>query len=96
LEIDANEIEVVRPFRLKESALRPSQLVFQMKLGSSANSLETDSRSHCKRGHFISSTRGVIDRLKAATIELALIAMLIVGFIMAALCALDLVDMLKL
>ena len=48
-----------------------------------------------KRGYFISSPRGVIDRLKAAAIEFAQIAILIAGFIMATLCALDLLDMLK-
>ena len=48
-----------------------------------------------KRGYFISSRRSVIDRLKAATIEFAQIAILIAGFIVAMLCALDLSDMLK-
>jgi hypothetical protein len=48
-----------------------------------------------RRGYFISSMRGVIDRLKAAAIEFAQIAILIAGFIVAALCALDLSDMLK-
>jgi hypothetical protein len=37
----------------------------------------------------------VIDRLKAAAIEFAQIAILIAGFIMATLCALDLLDMPK-
>jgi hypothetical protein len=48
-----------------------------------------------KRGYFISSLRGLIGRLKAAAIEFAQIAILIAGFIVAALCALDLLDLLK-
>jgi hypothetical protein len=48
-----------------------------------------------KRGYFISSPRSVIDRLKAAAIQFAQIAILIAGFIVAALCALDLSDMLR-
>jgi hypothetical protein len=94
LEIDANEIEVARPFRLKEHTLRPPQLCFRMmKLGSSAKSLEPDARPYRKRGYFVSSPRSVIDRLKAAAIEFALIAILIAGFIiMAALVAVDVLD----
>jgi hypothetical protein len=48
-----------------------------------------------KRGYLILSLRGVIDRLKAAAVESAQIAILTAGFIVAALCALDLSDMLK-
>jgi hypothetical protein len=43
-----------------------------------------------KRGYFVRSRRSVLDRLKAATIEFASIAILIVGLIMAALFAVDL------
>jgi hypothetical protein len=48
-----------------------------------------------QEGYFVSSPRSVIDRLKAAAIEFALIAILIAGFIIAVLCALDLLDMLR-
>ena len=71
--------------------------------GSSAKSLEPDTglfrkrgyRSYRKRGCFVSSPRSVLDRLKAALIEFASIAILVAGFVMAALFALDLMDMLK-
>jgi len=45
------------------------------------------------RGYFVGSPRSVLDRLKAAAIEFALIAILIAGLIMAALFAVDLLDM---
>jgi hypothetical protein len=64
--------------------------------GSSAKSLESGTRALiAKPSHFVSSPRGVIDRLKAAAIEIAKIAVLIAGFIIAVLCALDLSDMLR-
>jgi hypothetical protein len=47
------------------------------------------------RAYVIWSLRGVIDQLKAAATEFAQIAILIAGFIIAALCALDLSDLLK-
>ena len=46
-----------------------------------------------RRGYFTRSPRDLLDRLKAAAIEFASIAILIVGFIMAALFAVDLLDM---
>jgi hypothetical protein len=64
-------------------------------LGSPTKTLEPDPRRYRKRGYFVSSRRRLIDRLKAAAIEFALIAMLIAGFIVAALFALDLMDMLS-
>jgi hypothetical protein len=45
-----------------------------------------------RRGYFTSAPRGVLDRLKAAAIEFASIAMLMAGFIMVALFAVDLLD----
>jgi hypothetical protein len=57
--------------------------------------LEPDARPYRKRGYFVSSPRSVIDRLKAAAIRFAWIAVLIAGFIMAVLGALDLMDMLR-
>jgi hypothetical protein len=60
---------------------------------SSGKSLESDARPYRKGGHFVSSPLGVIDRLKAAAIEFASIGILISGFIIAALCAVDLMDM---
>jgi hypothetical protein len=59
---------------------------------SSGKSLESDA-PYRKRGHFVSSPLGVIDRMKAAAIEFASIGILISGFIIAALCAVDLMDM---
>jgi hypothetical protein len=64
-------------------------------LDSSRNSLESDARRYRRRGYYVRSRRGVLDRLKAAAIQLALIAIVIAGFIMAALFALDLLDMLR-
>jgi hypothetical protein len=59
-------------------------------LGSSRNPLEPDARPYRKRGYFSRSSRGVLDRLKAAAIEIALIAILLAGFIiMAALIAVE-------
>ena len=55
--------------------------------------LDPDTRLYRKSGYFVRSRRGVLDRLKAAAIKFALIAILIAGFIIAALCALDLLDM---
>jgi hypothetical protein len=55
--------------------------------------LESDARPYRKGGHFVSSPLGVIDRLKAAAIEFASLGILISGFIIAALCAVDLMDM---
>ena len=60
---------------------------------SSGKSLEFNARPYRKGGHFVSSLLGVIDRLKAAAIEFASIGILISGFIIAALCAVDLMDM---
>lgn len=48
-----------------------------------------------KRGYFIWSPGSVTDRLKAAAIEFAQIAILIAGLIIAVLCASDLSGMLK-
>ena len=60
---------------------------------SSGKSLRSDARPYRKGGHFVSSPLGVIDRLKPAAIEFASIGILISGFIIAALCAVDLMDM---
>jgi hypothetical protein len=60
---------------------------------SSGKFLEPDARSYRKRHYFVRSPPGVIDRLKAAAIEFASIAILISMFIIAALCAVDLMDM---
>jgi hypothetical protein len=43
-----------------------------------------------KRDYFVRSRSSVLTRLKAAAIEFASIAILIVGFIIAALCFVDL------
>jgi Flp pilus assembly pilin Flp len=64
-------------------------------LGPSRPSFDTDARPYRRRGYFLRSLRRTIDRLKAAVIEFALIAILIAGFIVAALFALDLSDMLR-
>jgi hypothetical protein len=45
--------------------------------------------------NFVSSLRSVIDRLKTTAIGFAWTAILIAGSIMAVLCALDLMDMLR-
>jgi hypothetical protein len=45
------------------------------------------------RSYFTRSPRSVLGRLKAFAIEFALIAILIAGLIMAALFAIDLLDM---
>ena len=62
-------------------------------LSASGKSLELDTRPYRRRGYFVRSPRRVRDRLKTAAIELALIAMLLAGFIIAALFAVDLLDM---
>src|SRR4029077_1008754 len=64
-------------------------------LGSSRKSLEPAARPYRKRGYFLRSWRSLLDRLKAAATEFALIALFLTGFIVAALCALDLHDMLN-
>jgi hypothetical protein len=46
-----------------------------------------------RRGYFTRSPRDLLDRLKAAAIEFTSIALLIAGFIMVALFAVDLSDM---
>jgi len=46
-----------------------------------------------RRGYFIRSPRDLLDRLKGAAMEFASIAVLIAGLIMAALFAVDLLDM---
>ena len=56
--------------------------------------LESGARPCRKRGYYVSSPRSVINRLKATAIELVLIAILMAGFIIAALSALDLLEML--
>ena len=97
LETNPNEkLKLPRAFPSKEvQALTLQAQFLNDELGSSAKSLEPDARPYRKRGDFVSSPRGVIDRLRAAAIEFASIAILIAGFIIAALCALDLMDMLK-
>jgi hypothetical protein len=63
--------------------------------GSSAKSLELAPRPDRKRVYFVSSPPREIGWLKPAAIEFAWAVVLIAGFIMAALCALDLMDMLR-
>jgi hypothetical protein len=46
-----------------------------------------------KRGYLVWSLRSVLDQLKEAAIKFALIALLIAGFIMAALFAVDLLTL---
>ncbi len=64
-------------------------------LSSPIRSLAPDARPLGKIGYLIRSSRRVLDRLKAAAIEFVLIAILVAGFIVAALLALDLSDVLK-
>jgi hypothetical protein len=52
-------------------------------------------RPYRNRGYFVSRPRSLIDRLKAAAIEFAQIGTLIAGCMVAAFCALDLLDMLR-
>jgi hypothetical protein len=63
--------------------------------GPPAKSKEPVARPYRKRGYFLSSSRSLVDRLRAAAIKFASIVMLVAGFIMAALFALDLMDMLR-
>lgn len=65
------------------------------KLGSPIRSLAPDAGPRGKIGYLIRSSRRVLDRLTAAAIEFILIAILVAGFIVAALLALDLSDVLK-
>jgi hypothetical protein len=64
-------------------------------LGSSRKSLAPDPRPYRRKGYFVRSLRRVLDRLRVVAIELASIAILIVGLIIAVFCALDLLDMLR-
>jgi hypothetical protein len=97
LEINPNEkLKLPRAFLSKAvQALTASAQFPNDELGSSAKALVPYARALRKRGDLVSSPRGVIDRLRAATIEFASIAILIAGFTIAALCALDLLDMLR-
>jgi hypothetical protein len=63
--------------------------------GSSAKSLQLAARPDRKQVYFVSSLRSVIGWLKTAAIGFAWAAILIAGSIMAVLCALDLMDMLR-
>ena len=54
---------------------------------------EPDVSVYRRRGYFIRSPRDLLDRLKGAAMEFASIAVLIAGLIMAALFAVDLLDM---
>jgi hypothetical protein len=76
-------------------ALTTSTQFSNDKLGSSRKPFDADARPYRRRGYLLRSPRRAIDRLKAAAIEFVLIAILIAGFIMAALFALDLSDMLR-
>jgi hypothetical protein len=76
-------------------ALTTSTHVPNDELGSSRKLFEADTSRYRKGPYFVSPRRSVIDRLKAAAMGFASIAMLIAGFIVAALCALDLLDMLR-
>jgi hypothetical protein len=74
-------------------ALTTSTRLPNDELGASGKSLEVDTRPYRRRGYFVRSPRRVRDRLKTAAFELALIAMLMAGFIIAALFAVDLLGM---
>jgi hypothetical protein len=65
------------------------------KFGSSAKSLELNAPPYRKRGDFVSSLRSVIGWLKTAAIGFAWTAIVLAGSIMAVLCGLDLMDMLR-
>ena len=64
-------------------------------LGSPIRSLAPGARPRGRMGYLIRSSLRMLDRLKAAAIEFVLIAILVAGFIVAALLALDLSDLLK-
>ena len=64
-------------------------------LSSPIRSLAPGARPRGKIGYLIRSSLRVLDRLTAAAIEFVLIAILVAGFIVAALLALDLSDVLK-
>ncbi len=64
-------------------------------LSSPIRSLAPDARPLGKIGYLIRSSRRMLDRLTAAAIEFVLIAILVAGFIVAALLALDLSDVVK-
>jgi hypothetical protein len=85
-----------RPFRLKELTLLTASTQFpNHELSSPIRSLAPDARPLGKIGYLIRSSRRILDRLTAAAIEFVLIAILVAGFIVAALLALDLSDVLK-
>jgi Flp pilus assembly pilin Flp len=85
-----------RPFRLKERTLLTASTQFpNHELSSPIRSLAPDARPLGKIGYLIRSSRRMLDRLTAAAIEFVLIAILVAGFIVAALLALDLSDVLK-
>jgi hypothetical protein len=84
------------PFRLKERTLLTASTQFpNRELGSSIRSLAPGARPRGKMGYLIGSSRRMLDRLKAAAVEFVLIAILVAGFIVAALLALDLSDVLE-
>jgi hypothetical protein len=64
-------------------------------LDSSRNPLQSHSRPYRRRGYYIRSLRGVLERLKAVAIGLVTIAILIAGLLVVGLLALDLLDMLR-
>jgi hypothetical protein len=64
-------------------------------LDSPRNPLQSDSRPYRRRGYYMRSRRGVLGRLKAVAVGLAVVATLIAGLLVAALLALDLADMLR-
>jgi hypothetical protein len=63
--------------------------------GSSAKSFEPNARPNQRRGYFVRPRLPVIDRLRAGAIEAIWIVIFIIGLIIAALCALDLSDMVR-
>ena len=63
--------------------------------GSPAKSLQLAARPDRKRVYFVSPPRSVIGWLKTAAIGFAWAVVLIAGPIVAVLCALDLMDMLR-
>ena len=72
-------------------------------LASPAKSLEPETRPYRKKAYrsfrpgsyFVPSPRGVLDRIMSAAMGFVRITLLMVGFILVTLFALDLLDMLK-
>ena len=85
----------VRPIPERVQALTISTPFPNEEFGSSAKSLEPTRAPIASEANFVSSARSVIGWLKTAAIGCAWTAIFIAGSIMAALFALDLMDMLR-